>query len=104
MRQQGRSISSRLLIIAWNPNGLTEVHIGFVVSKRISKHAVLRNYIKRLLTEAIRPFLSELSSGLDVVISARTTIIDADLLTLVQDVGMLLRRAKLLKSVHTDTK
>jgi len=40
VRQQGRSITSRLLILAWVPNEVGRLRIGFVVSKRISKLAV----------------------------------------------------------------
>ena len=101
MRQRGRSIASRLLIIAWKPNGLDGTRVGFVVSKRISKHAVMRNYIKRLLSEAMRPFLSELSDNIDVVITARQQILETDLLTLVQEIDTLLRRAKLLAPTPT---
>jgi ribonuclease P protein component len=78
------------------PNDLARLRIGIVVSKRISKHAVTRNYIKRLLSEAIRASLSELSGGWDVIFSARSSILTADLLMLQQDVRALLRRAGLL--------
>ena len=101
VRQQGHSISSRLLILAWMPNDLAQVRIGIVVSKRISKHAVVRNHIKRLLGEAIRAFLPELSGGWDVILSARSSILTADLPTLRQDVGTLLRRARLLAPAQT---
>jgi ribonuclease P protein component len=76
------------------------VRIGFVVGKRISKHAVKRNYSKRLLSEAVRPFLSELSGGWDVILSARSSILTADLPMLKQDVEALLRRAKLLAAAQ----
>ncbi len=89
---------SRLLILAWTPNDKASVRVGFVISKRISKHAVTRNYIKRLLSEAIRPVLADLPPGLDIVLSARGQIIGADLSTLRQDIITLLRRARLLAS------
>ncbi len=98
VRQQGRSVMSRLLILAWTPNDMASVRIGFVISKRISKHAVTRNYIKRLLSEAIRPVLADLPQGLDIVFSARGQIVGADLFTLRQDIITLLRRARLLGS------
>lgn len=100
VRQQGRTLTSRLLILAWIPNEVARPRVGFVVSKRISKHAVERNYIKRLLSEAIRPFLSELSTSSDIVLSARSGITTADLKMLQQDIITLLRRARLLESVH----
>ena len=100
VRQQGRSIASRLLILAWVPNEVAQLRIGFVVSKRISKHAVERNYIKRLLGEAIRPILSEIPTGWDIVLSARNQAGSADLQALKQDIITLLRRAHLLEAQH----
>ncbi len=96
VRQQGLSVTSRLLILAWTPNDEAHVRVGFVISKRISKHAVTRNYIKRLLGEAIRPVLADLPVGLDIVFSARGQILGADLSMLRQDISTLLRRARLL--------
>jgi ribonuclease P protein component len=100
VRQQGRSIASRLLILAWVPNEIAQLRIGFVVSKRISKHAVERNYIKRLLSEAIRPILPEIPTGWDIVFSARNQASSADLQALKQDIVTLLRRAHLLEAQH----
>ena len=96
VRQQGRSIASRLLILAWVPNEVGKLRIGFVVSKRISKLAVERNRVKRLLSEAIRRHLSELPSGWDIVLSARNHITVADLRALDEDIVNLLQRARLL--------
>ena len=97
-RQQGQSTASRLLILAWTPNNVSSVRIGFVVSKRISKSAVQRNYIKRLLSEAIQPALSDLPQNYDIVLSARSQVIGVDLFTLRRDITTLLRRASLLSS------
>jgi ribonuclease P protein component len=96
VRQQGRSITSRLLILAWASNDVAQLRIGFVISKRISKRAVDRNRLKRLLSETIRPLLPELTPGWDIVLSARKDILTADLHTLEQDIPVLLRRARLL--------
>lgn len=100
VRQQGHSIASRLLILAWVPNKEARLRIGFVVSKRISKHAVVRNYIKRLLSEAIGAYLAELPTGWDIVVCARNPILLADLQALKKDMSTLLRRAKLLEPVQ----
>jgi ribonuclease P protein component len=114
VRQQGRSITSPLLILAWapyqgdrEPDAVGRPRVGFVVSKRISKLAVERNYIKRLLGEAIRPSLSRLPAGTDIVISARNPTLVADLSALEEDVVNLLQRARLLKKhviLNGDTK
>jgi ribonuclease P protein component len=82
-------------MLIYAPNNLTNVRIGFVVSKRTSKLAVERNYIKRLLAEAIRPLLAEIPVGWDIILSAKQTSIGVPLTTLRQDLQILLRRARL---------
>jgi ribonuclease P protein component len=101
VRQQGNTITSRLLILAWSPNEVAQLRIGFVVSKRISNRAVERNYSKRLLSEAVRCMLPALPAGMDIVFSARNQAKSADLRTLEQDMRILLHRAKLLSVKET---
>jgi ribonuclease P protein component len=95
VRQQGRNTASRLLILTFASNDLATLRIGFVVSKRVSKRAVERNYVKRLLSEAIRPILADIPAEWDLVISAKSSIIGVNLLDLVEDLQTLLRRARL---------
>jgi ribonuclease P protein component len=80
------------------PNDVVRTRVGFVVSKRVSKRAVDRNFIKRLLSEVMRDVLPRLPGGLDIVISARQKANMADLRTFEQDILVLLRRAKLLEA------
>ena len=102
VRQQGRSITSRLLILAWIPNEVGRPRIGFVVTKRISRMAVERNYIKRLLSEAMwhvmQHRLPKLSGGWDIVLSARNQVTTVDLHTLEEDLVDLLQKARLLEA------
>jgi ribonuclease P protein component len=89
---------SPLLVLAWMANDEARTRVGFVVSKRIAKHAVDRNYMKRLLSEAMRGLLTGLPCGLDIVVSARQKANTANLHILEQDMLILLRRAKLLET------
>ena len=98
VKQQGHSVMSPLLVLAWMPNDVVSARIGFVVSKRIAKHAVDRNYLKRLLSEAMRGLLPRLPGGFDIVVSARQKANAANLRILEQDMVNLLRRAKLLET------
>jgi len=98
VKQQGHSIMSPLLVLAWMPNDVAKTRVGFVISKRIAKHAVDRNSMKRLLSEAMRGLLPGLPGGLDIVVSARQKANTANLRILEQDLLTLLRRAKLLEA------
>ena len=98
VKQQGHSIVSPLLVLAWMPNDGSSTRVGFVVSKRIAKHAVDRNHMKRLLSEAMRDLIPRLPGGLDIVVSARQKANTANLRILEQDMITLLRRAKLLEA------
>ena len=50
--------------------------IGFIVSSKVAKKAVLRNKLKRLLREATRSHINSLSSGYDLVFLAKKTLIN----------------------------
>jgi ribonuclease P protein component len=54
------------------------MRIGFSVNKRVGK-AVIRNRVKRLMREAVRPHLGDLHPGQDVVFIARPQAADASL-------------------------
>jgi ribonuclease P protein component len=94
--KRGRRVSSPLLTLSWTPNTEAQLRVGFVISKRVSRHAVDRNRLKRLLGEAIRPSLSLLAPGWDLVLYTRRETLSADLRALQSDIPELLRRARLL--------
>ena len=45
----------------------SESHFGFIISTKISKKAVIRNRIKRTISEVIRKRIETIKKGLDVV-------------------------------------
>lgn len=55
---------------------------GFIISTKISKKAVIRNRIKRTISEVIRKNLNNLKSGLDVVFLIKPSVLKLDKLTL----------------------
>lgn len=54
----------------YRPNNLAHARLGLVVSKKISKRAVDRNFIKRTVRELFRLHASELSH-VDIVVRSR---------------------------------
>lgn len=98
VRRQGRSWSHPLLVLLASPNDLPYARFGFLVTKRIGK-AVLRNRVRRLLREAVRLRLNRIAVGWDIVLIARTPILQADLQYVGAALDSLLQRARLSAGV-----
>ena len=66
--QEGKSFKNNFLILKIAQNNLKESHFGFIVSKKVSKKAILRNKIKRRLRDIIRQNIKDIKKGIDVVL------------------------------------
>jgi len=65
--KDSKSFRNNLFILRVAQNNLGLSRFGFVVSKKISKKAVVRNKIKRRLSEATRAYSEKIKSGTDLV-------------------------------------
>lgn len=54
MRNASGRLGGRCFSVRFRPNGLDHARLGLAISKRVSKRAVERNRIKRLLRESFR--------------------------------------------------
>lgn len=59
-------------------NNDTDSHFGFIISTKISKKAVVRNRIKRIIAEVVRTRLNEIKRGLDVVFLIKPYVLKID--------------------------
>jgi ribonuclease P protein component len=100
VRRRGRSLSSRLLVLCFLPNGLGHSRFGFSVSRRIGS-AVTRNRVKRQLREVIRLRMHQIRPGWDMVFIARPPIRSANFQDMNAACARLLWRASLLCSEQT---
>jgi len=66
--KEGRGIKEDFLILKVKKNKSKKLRFGFVVSKKISKKAVVRNKIKRRLREVIKERIKKIDKGLDIII------------------------------------
>ena len=65
----GRSFFSPYFVVRFIPQKTVDKRIAVVVSNRVSKKAVERNRIKRLIRETAKPYLNQLAPGHYAVIA-----------------------------------
>lgn len=94
---EGKSWSHSLAILRVRANGTAACRFGFVAGKKIGS-AVARNRAKRLLREAVRPRVSQIQPGWDVILIARSGAGRAPFAEMDAAVDQLLRRANLIGS------
>ncbi len=66
--KQSRALTVSFLGARILENGLAYTRVGFVVSKKVSKKAVVRNKIKRQLREIVRLKVKDFKKGFDIVV------------------------------------
>ncbi len=71
----GDTIYSDIVVIKFLNNGLKQTRFGLIVSRKVSRSAVKRNKIKRILREQLRINLSNFREGLDLIVIAKKAII-----------------------------
>ncbi len=94
--RRGLLFEVRFLAIRIVKNSLGVARFGFVVSKKISNQATVRNLIKRRISEAVRAYLPRVKPEYDLVIIARAGIKEKNFEEIKAAVGRLLNQAGML--------
>lgn len=95
VRRSGKSYAHPLVVLIVQTHDQPRVKVGVAAGRTVGT-AVYRNRSKRLLREAMRPLLSNIASGLDLILIARPGLVSATLEETRQAVLTLLQRAKIL--------
>ena len=82
--KRGKSIKGEFLFIRYLKNNLEFPRFAFVVSAKVSKKAVVRNRIRRILSEAVRSELKNLQPR-DIIMIADKKTADAPRESIIQD-------------------
>ena len=77
-------------------NNLRIVRVGLVISRKVSKKAVVRNKIKRQMRAILRSFLSTLKGGGSLIFIAKKSLLDSNYHELERDIRTLLSKSKLV--------
>jgi ribonuclease P protein component len=90
--REGRSWRHPLLVLVARPNGLNLSRVGIAASRKLGG-AVARNRAKRLLREAARHLYPQLKAGWDVMLIARSKILESKEPQVEKALAQLMKRA-----------
>jgi ribonuclease P protein component len=72
-----RTLHSHYFQVFIRPNGLSRARLGLVVAKSVARHAVRRNYMKRVIREYFRVHATEVDR-FDIVVRVKQPFYRAD--------------------------
>ena len=96
--RKGKSFNQDILLLKVLENDSNIKRFGFIVSRKISKKAVMRNKIKRRLREAVGARLKKARDGVDCVLVALPGIEKKDFADIEKSVDNLLGKAKIIET------
>jgi ribonuclease P protein component len=106
VRRSGKSYAHPLVVLIVQaherrstPGDQPRVRVGVAAGRTVGT-AVVRNRAKRLLREAMRPLIPQITPGLDLILIARPGLVSASLEDTRQALLALLQRAQILIPLH----
>lgn len=94
--KKGKGAEGFFLFLKTKNNGLNESRFGFIVSRKVSKKAVIRNKIKRKLRAATGSRTDFIKKGLDVVVFVKKGGDKKELLEMEKELVFLFEKIKIL--------
>jgi len=99
VRRSGKSYAHPLVVLIVQTHDQPRVKVGVAAGRTVGT-AVYRNRAKRLLREAMRTLLPNITPGLDLILIARPGLVTATLEETRQALLSLLQRAQILIPLH----
>lgn len=90
--QKGTFFYHKFFNINYLPNRTSLTRIGFVVGKKASNKAVVRNEVKRKARESVRRLYDDFPKGYDVVINIKKEALKVDQKELEAEIRKLIQR------------
>ena len=97
LAKKGRLFYSSLFTIKLNKKKNFASRFGVVISAKVSKKAVVRNKVKRRITEIIRLALPKIKSEFDVMILVKPVVAEKNYKEIKEDLEKLFKKARIFK-------
>lgn len=94
--REGSGVKDGFLFLKFKKNKLDKTKFGFIVSRKVSKKAVVRNKVKRRLREMVRKRLPRIVPGIEGVLMTRPGIEEKNFAEVEESLDRLFRKAKIL--------
>lgn len=97
LRHKGKSIGGKYAVLAFISNNLDVTRKAFLASKKIG-NSIQRHRSARLLRESLRLIEKEydIPKGMDILLIARTPILDSKCADVKKDIEAAMKKAKLI--------
>lgn len=92
----GKAFASDFFVLKKIDNNSEQTRFGFVVSKKVSKKAVIRNKVKRRIRAGVKEFLPQIKQGLDIVFFSKQAVKNKEFGEIKQDIWQLLKKARVV--------
>ncbi len=96
--KKGRFVNFDWLTLKVAHNDLNVTRFGFMVGIKVSKKAVVRNRVRRQISEVIRLVMPKIASGYDVLVIVKPSVVGKDYKDIEEVALGALKRSKLLKT------
>lgn len=96
MYKNGKIFGNRDFVLRYIKNGKNTNRLGIVVSKKVSKKAVVRNRIRRQIKSYLHLNSSKLKQGYDMIITAKPSCAAQEYSVLARSLGHLFYKQGLL--------
>ena len=88
--KSGKTFKTKHLIIVYRKNNLGYPRFAFIISRKFSKKAVIRNRTKRIIKEALRLYGENLEKmSYDIVLIPKKEILGKKTQDLISDIGFI---------------